>query len=187
MRILVLGESHYDFGLPAEEASELTNRVVLDHIHGAHRHKFLRNVSQVVLGLDAPESQAVGFWNAAAFYNYVQAYAGHSPGDRPAATAWQAAASPFLHVLDQLRPQLVLVCGIALWLHVRELPTNTEVIAYDPPFRRCRLWRAQTTSPCVAGVIRHPSGSRAFRSAEWYPHVQFYVSEARRIANAASR
>jgi hypothetical protein len=186
IKTLILGESHYRFDWPEERDHELTSYVVSEGVAGRPPTKFIRGVSEAVLGPKAsPSVELSAFWDGVAFYNYVQEYVGTGPRTRPTVEAWTSAELPFLNVMSQLRPQFVLVCGGQLWQHVRRLPGLTEAITYDPPKLRCRMWRKDTDAQCVAGRILHPS-SRGFTGAKWYPSVQHYIGRARDVCERGS-
>jgi ABC-type Fe3+-hydroxamate transport system substrate-binding protein len=51
------------------------------------------------------------FWDSVAFYNYVQEYAGESPDGTVTDEMWSKAKEPFLEVLEELKPDALLVLG----------------------------------------------------------------------------
>lgn len=72
--ILVLGESHYSFGLPPEKERGLTRLVIEEELEGKMRHRFMSGVTTALFGRAAVDdrSRFATLWNAMAFYNYVQ-------------------------------------------------------------------------------------------------------------------
>lgn len=175
LRILILGESHYSGPWYDGPDADVTRFVVRDVIAGHHRGPFFRNVRHV-MGEPLPWAD---FWNAVAFYNYIQEYVGTHARIRPKPEMWSDAADPLRHVLDTHRPDFVLVCGSTLWRHVRAIPAPTTDLEYTPPHTRCRGWTVNGTISCVAGMIQHPSYPR-FRRTDWLAPVATYLRRAAR-------
>ena len=121
-KLLVLGESHYDTwdnvkrDLPPQFTRECIE-YVLNREHAVAR--FWKYIEQALLN----ESRANGWapsggpalWSQIAFYNFVQSPV--NSGSRQAPTNEQFARSipPFRTLLEELRPERVLVCGKRLW------------------------------------------------------------------------
>lgn len=181
LRFLILGESHYGSEDTVERERSLTTRVVEDSLSGKKRHRFVSSVTKVVRGPAAVHADVETLFNASAFYNYVQAYAGPEAGHRPTPQAWQLSEPPFRSVLAELRPDLILVCGKALWEHVRDIDGLTSMPVQEPDDRRVRsrLFEAGDRLG-VGGMINHPA-SRGFRPADWYPRFQRYVKRAHEV------
>lgn len=147
-RILVLGESHY--GPAGTEHPDTTIEVVTHFTQGGARHAFFTKIAKLLLGLDetrwlGPELLAETFENVS-FYNYVPRFAGDYARQRPSPELWEAGRAPFRRVLEDLKPDLVIVLGKALNHHVPELPSGVH---------RC--------------AIQHPS--TGFSYSEWGPRV----------------
>lgn len=125
VRLLVLGESHY------EEVSEEREFRDVDaeptHTHemvirwGSRpeegRQVFFANLYTVLSGKpwapDDPELEA--FWNSIFFYNYVQKLVPGGARHAPSASMWTDAEKPFRAVLEEINPDAVLVLGQRLW------------------------------------------------------------------------
>lgn len=179
LRLLVLGESLYGRHESVERDRSLTHRVVEDHLRGRPRHRFVSTVAAVVAGVRPGDTNGEGaFWNAVAFHNYVQEYAGERARQRPREEAWAQGAPALREVLAELQPDLILVCGRALWEHLKQVDGLTsDPIQEDYDKRiRSRLFDAGGTK-VVGGMINHPV-SFGFRPAEWRPRVQRYVERA---------
>jgi len=175
VRTLVLGESHYTGAWNHCVDADLTSWVMRDVIAGGHHGPFFRNIYNVMLGAEpAVELSPERFWNGVAFYNYVQDFCGAKSRVRPTEAAWATGREPLAHVLRELRPQFVLVCGAALWYRVREVPAYHEVLVYKPPRVRARRWTTNGDTTCVAGQINHPS-SFGFRISDWTESVREYL------------
>lgn len=161
-RILVLGESHY--GPAGTEHSDTTIEVVTHFTQGGARHAFFTKIAKVLLGLDetrwlSPAMLAEVYENIA-FYNYLPMFAGDWARQRPSPELWEAGQGPFRRVLEDLKPDLVLVLGKELNHHVPQLP---------PGVHRC--------------PIQHPS--TGFSYAEWGPLVAKAMIEPARQSGMA--
>ena len=163
--LLILGESQYDTDLAAplpglrERDGLSTHRIVQDwgiDRPNAFFTKIIKLVSGQLQCMPTQEDKA-RFWDRVVFYNYVQWWM-PGPRSRPSQEMWQSAQGPFLRVLEECQPQIVLVLGKALagWL---------------PP------------TPGDIGLIRiaHPS-SKGFRYGEWIDRIR----EALPLSSAAS-
>lgn len=164
-RILVLGESHY--GPAGTEHPDTTIEVVTYFTQGGARHSFFTKIAKVLLGLDEksgwlePELLADVFDNVA-FYNYVPRFAGDYARQRPSSELWEAGQAPFHSVLENLRPDLVIVLGKALDHYVPELPSG---------IRRCPIQHPSTGfsytewGPKVAAALEGPGVTQAWTNA----------------------
>jgi hypothetical protein len=185
MRVLVLGESHYSFGLPADRQRGLTQLVIEEELDGKMRHRFISGVTSVLFDRGAVDDRArfATLWHALAFYKYVQEYAGDGPRKRPSDAAWQRAASPFRYVLAALKPDFVLACGRALYKRLKQVEGLTPYGEYgkdDDHRTRSRLIDIGAGRRGVLGMIYHPA-SFGFRGVEWQPRVREYLARARQV------
>lgn len=143
-RLLVLGESQYPGaeyvhlypgGAPTAACRSSTQEIVRD-LAIENRNRFFTKVAKIVLGLPAgrrlPSEVRVDFWERIAFYNYVQWWLGGARF-RPSPELWLAAQSPFLEVLSELRPHVLLVLGNELSRWLPTLPTEIEAVKIPHP------------------------------------------------------
>ncbi len=185
LRVLVLGESHYAFGLPVERERGLTRLVIQEELDGKRRHRFITGVMQALFGRDAVRDRArvVTMWNAMAFYNYVQEYVGDASRKRPSKAAWLRSAAPLRSVLSTLQPDFVLACGRALYEHLKLVDglTDDGEFGKDGDKRtRSRLIDLGEGRRGVVGMIYHPSWS-GFSAPEWRPRVREYLERANQV------
>lgn len=139
-RLLILSESQYDTdltepvsGLRARDGSS-THRIVQDwgiDRPNAFFTKITKLVSGRLQGIPSQEAKA-RFWHAVVFYNFVQWWL-PGPRSRPSQEMWQAARAPFLRVLEECAPQLVLVLGKGLASWLPPVPANIELIPIAHP------------------------------------------------------
>jgi hypothetical protein len=69
LRVLVLGESHYSFGLPVEKERGLTRLVIQEELDGKMRHRFISGATRALFDRAAVTDCArfSSIWNAMAF------------------------------------------------------------------------------------------------------------------------
>ena len=133
-RILVLGESHY--GNPYAATTDFTSDVVREYGQRT-RYAFFTKVAKVLLQKDKSawlsDVQRSEVWEHVAFYNYIQELVGDYSRQRPTYEMWLAAERPFLEVIAQLRPHLVLVLGTELARWIPALPAEITVCTIQHP------------------------------------------------------
>jgi hypothetical protein len=134
VRVLVLGESHY--GDESETRPTVTTEVVR-WLAQDERHAFFTKVSKVLLGLDGDtwlNDEARGeVWEHVAFYNYIQGFVSTDPRVRPTTEMWENSREPFLQVVRELNPQLILVLGIELGRNISAVNGDIEVCVIQHP------------------------------------------------------
>lgn len=166
-RLLVLGESHYhsDEALTGTTLTHMTREVV--ETYALRRpQRFFTNVTQVLAGRPKRQlswDELSGLWRSIAFYNYVPVIVAGDSRVRPTREMFEAGREPFLQVLNDLRPEGIVVCGFQLWDHmVRGLPEALRVGEYHPPFRQI--------GDATALRMKHPSAGYSWQT--WRPHVE---------------
>lgn len=184
LRLLLVGESHYDEGRPCppEEEAGFTAAVVRDWtVAATGPQPFFVKTFQTVTGRAAGWSDPAfaAFWNSVFFYNYVQTFMPGFAGDsRPAAADYEASHEAFHTVLADIRPDAVLVLGAQVWTH---MSSRGASLFADDADGLGRIWRYQAgAARPLAAHTRHPSGSRGFSPAKWAPRVGRFLDLARR-------
>jgi hypothetical protein len=138
LRLLILGESQYDTdedqprpGLPTEnaETQKIVQRLAIDK-----NTSFFTKITKLVRGYrhDFSSQEKADFWQRVAFYNFVQWWLPNTR-IRPTPEMWQAAQAPFLQVLEELKPHLVLVLGIDLAGGLPPFPVHIVKIPVPHP------------------------------------------------------
>lgn len=126
IRVLVLGESHY--GNKRDIRTTFTSDVIRQ-LAQTHRNSFFTKVAKVLYGFDQRTWLGNGpraeIWEHVAFYNYVQDLVGDGVRKRPTHRMWTVAAAPFLGILRELKPEVVLVLGESLNRHLPCFPAQT--------------------------------------------------------------
>lgn len=143
VRVLVLGESHY--ADESDVGNDYTQHVVETHAYCAGI-PFFSKLTAVLRGDTSYPTDEERFetWQNIAFYNYVQSIVGEGSRIAPTPEAWNAAQAPFLDVVQELKPDVILVLGSRLWDKVPNLPPEYPVV-----------WCG----------ITHPSGGMAYESS----------------------
>lgn len=161
-RTFLLGESHYCDQL-SEYAADITIRCTESHIHKQEKsNQFWTRMRRVILGPETKVTPEV-FWRSVAFYNFIQFSVGRTARIRPEPHMWADSIPAFDEVLDELRPEYVLVLGATLWgALAAHIPMSEE---------KDGVWsllhNGQRTS---IGYINHPS-SFGFSYARWHPEA----------------
>lgn len=180
-RLLVLGESHYQYESLEEnrrvedplDDPQLTRACVAGVIMREDWvGNFWKFVEQALLNVERCEMAVTGeaLWQSIAFYNFVQSSAGMGPRERPSEEAFDASRAPFRAVIDALRPERVLVCGKGMWERMEEAPS--ELYLHDDLqgyylANRKPVW-------CLATV--HPTSGR-YSWSRLHPIITAFLKE----------
>jgi hypothetical protein len=190
IRLLLLGESHYDDGDPPETDSKKMRSWTVDAVRdwavGSQRQRFFAN-TYVAVTSDrwAPDSSDVSaFWNSVYFYNYVQDSVGIAARQRPTREMWQRSHASFEAVVQRLRPDAILVLGRATWRNMADGELAAPLDMGSPPIREphCATYRYGSA---LAAHTPHPS-STGFSPRVWSPLVAALVDQAAKSRGRAS-
>jgi hypothetical protein len=155
-RLLVLGESHYwsDYQPMTPESTRDCVRDVIKRADWVNN--FWKFLEQAHLNVERHEMAASGdeFWNAIAFYNFVQVSVGEGPRQAPSWDNFVAAREPFAAVIAALKPERIYVCGKRLWGSMDDTP---EDLFLHDDLQGYRLPSGKVAW-CLARV--HPSSGR---------------------------
>ena len=179
-RVLLLGESHYagpdtKAGIgPQPGTKTFTSDGIRAWALGSRRHRFFTKVPRL-FDADPTVTQArEDFWAHVAFYNYVQQIVGDRGRMAPTDEMWASAATPFRDVLEDLRPQRVVVFGSRLWSRLPRGPQRLlGEVAGDPVHAEARS--LSNGDEVLFGMTAHPSSSR-FRYATWKPRIALLLA-----------
>ena len=183
-RLLVLGESHYDEW--GGEKNQLENesfftreciQEVLNRVGGA---SFWKTLEQALLNETRTNGWAANgghsLWDKLSFYNFVQSPVPGGPGARPKWTCFEESRKPFRAVLEQLRPDRILVCGKGLWKQMQETTQEGDYLHDDVQAYRLtdgtKVW-------CLATV--HPSSGR-YSWKRLYPLIMAFLDAPQKAA-----
>jgi hypothetical protein len=164
-----LGESHYNDwdGEPHVLDQDSTRCCVKDAVNRVGGARFWPIVEQALLNQErvdgwAPRGQDV--WHEGAFYNFVQSPV-KTANTPPTKKQFEDSAAPYLGLLEELRPERVIVCGKRLWSRMPE----TDLFLRDDVQAYC----LQDGTPVWCLAIRHPS--RAFNWRQWHPLISAFL------------
>lgn len=175
-RVLILGESHYEWSTSGDLQPDLTQICIKEQLDGSWTKAFWTNIVIAFTGNTPRLEDKKRFWHSVAFYNYVQESVGFGPRVRPSAEMWKRSEAPFVKVLENLKPDAMIVLGYKLWDNLP--PLNGEqgpLVPKAPPKHNDTWWfSTASSSRCLAFAIRHPSAG--FNGRDWYPRIQYVLS-----------
>lgn len=169
-RVLALGESHY-CAKASDSAPGITRDVILGLLdEDAEFEQYMNTYTKfakAMLGADTLTFEDKRrFWNSIAFYNYVQK---PMPAARiaPSKEDFSASAESFFDVLEELRPEVVIVWGSRLYNNLPRGGMQGDDLR-APDGRWVETWRyfLQDGSAVHVLPIMHPSA--AFSPEYWH-------------------
>jgi hypothetical protein len=184
--LLVLGESHYDEwdGETHILGNNFTRECVEAVCDRTDSARFWKMLEQALLNECRVDGWAphggTPLWDHLAFYNFVQSPVSGGPRSRPSKEAFEKSRKPFRAVIEQLRPDRVLVCGKILWRQMEEIPQGEDHLHAD--IRAYRLADG-TKVWCLATV--HPSGGYSWSS--WHEIIMAFLREPGEAAGLLPR
>lgn len=168
-RVMILGESHYQWEKAITPYPELTRQAIRDQVNDVYTFAFWTRVVSAFLGHKPDLSEKQEFWRSVGFYNYIQESAGFGPRVRPTPEMWTRSKPGFTEVLREHVPEVLIVLGYQLWNEIPDLGgAQDKPIEGAPQTQTWRypLGRGRT---CLAYGIRHPSSG--FTARTWQPHI----------------
>ncbi len=130
-RLMILGESHYNewSGQRHTLSYNMTKECVLETINREEGSTFWKYIEQAILNEYRTDGWAPSggkvLWEKLAFYNFVQKAVEGGPRKAPTWEQFQSSQAPFRAVLEELRPDLVWVCGKRLWWSMEKRDEDT--------------------------------------------------------------
>jgi hypothetical protein len=177
-RVLILGESHYEWLDNQTLTPDWTQRFIEAGFAG-EKQRFRTRVAAVLLGRPPVGEEIRAFWNSVAFANYIPVSVGKGPSARPDETMWAAAVPRFAALVAELKPNLLLVLGHPLWgrMHYTfSMDGHLEVHSNSVSEYRIWRYRLDPERTMLACAIAHPSRSFNFRT--WHPFVRDMLKAA---------
>ncbi len=169
-RILVLGESHYqwDENIAPPLSPDLTIECIEAQISGDETHPFWTKITNVFLGEVGWRSleEKEAFWHSIAFANFVQESVGFGPRERPKEDMWEKGRSAFLEMLSELHPHLIVVLGFELWENLPASEHKGPDMVNVPNDSKTTCFYPYPGGRALAFRMTHPSG-RGFKYADW--------------------
>ncbi len=154
-KLLIVGESYYltESDKRPEFTADLMQKITAAGSRSGGRIRFYRNLFHVITGMhprEATPDQWRALWENVAYYIYIQSTRLTAARMRPDKTEWAAAAQPFMTVLTQLQPEVVLFTGTQLCGHATKVGTQCTR-------RPGVLLPVGQTKQAYARCIYHPS------------------------------
>jgi len=175
LRIMILGESHYEWceKCQAEAISRekhLTAYCIAERLHRMHDPGQIQHwgkIENAFLGRRASPAERRDFWHSVAYYNFLQKAVGFGPRiPVNSAALWTEARAHFLTVIESLRPDFLAVAGARVW---SQLPPADGLLASLQAGGKTldrRSYRLSSGQLFSAGKIAHPSRGLG---ATWHP------------------
>jgi hypothetical protein len=179
--ILVVGESHYDWGgreVDVPNTSEVTRYVVGCWVAG-ERKRFSTVTTTIFIGRNPSPGEVAEFWGSVAFYNFVQSWVGDAARIRPEDSQWEGNEESFRAVLSELEPKVVVVLGNQNW---NNLPSFDDLGDHEPisagsVSSDAGYYATGPKTRALAVQTRHPSSGLDGRN--WTPLIRKAIAEAR--------
>lgn len=163
-KTLILGESNYTND-PSQFNKDMVYNCIQDDLTGGDPGGFCRfstKIRRIIFGREST-IEPKEFWDNAAFYNFVQFLVGSEARQRPAPDQWKNSIPAFEEIVSELKPDRVLVLGLANWKNLTFYIENEKTSDHTAILNVCNY-------SVVAGYINHPSSS--IRYATWQPIAQ---------------
>lgn len=191
LRLLIVGESHYDEGIKYSPAEQWEHTHYVVRRYGAEAREtttfFLRIAQTFIQGASTiPDDDYRAFWKRVCFCNYVQEFVPDKPGKNKVSKEMIRRSGPAFHeLLDDVRPNAVLVMSAAIW---EDMSAENVALETDDVGGIGRVYRyTYRDGTCLAAHTDHPRArfKNIYRPDVWRPRVQAFLDYAR--AALASR
>ena len=185
-RVLVLGESHYqwDENVPIDNWPTLTRDSVEEIISGHAQGRWTAFWTKIAVAFLNPPpghlptlEEKIAFWHSVAFYNYIQQCVGFGRDARPTREMWPQSLPAFQHLLDTThQPEVVIVLGRDNWWNIQSLNGQEGPSIAGARYEETR-WLQHAGGSCLAYGIEHPSHP-GFNGRYWHPFIMQALQEA---------
>jgi len=170
-RLLVLGESHYEWCKACwkagiERGHDLTCRVIVERIlrNDKESIQHWRNIEYALQRDPLDGLRRAAFWHGIAYYNFIQKTVGFFEGGgrppKPAQEMWDNGERAFKEVIRWLQPDIIVVLGFGLW---EKLPDEgvegklKPLTAAGKTLERCSYFDVGGNRTVIACRVRHPA------------------------------
>lgn len=175
-RVLVLGESHY-CAHESEAVPQLTINIIHHILNPNNEHEGFMNTytkfGRALAGKQQYDSDRQAVWNSVIFYNFVQVPISEAR-KAPKQQDFVDAEAPFLTVLEQYRPDCVIVWGSRLYNNLPHKGYQTEDLMLSDG-KNIETWAYKLASGHVVRLlpITHPSA--AFTPDYWNEAIHSFI------------
>lgn len=175
-RVMVLGESHY-CAHESEAVPQLTINIIHHILNPNNEHEGFMNTytkfGRALAGRDHYDKDREAMWNSVVFYNFVQVPISEAR-KAPEKQDFVDAESPYFTVLEQYRPDCVIVWGSRLYNNLPRKGYQTEdLIMRDG--KSIETWAYKLSSGHIVYLlpIIHPSA--AFTPEYWCEAIMNFI------------
>ena len=174
-RILVLGESHYqwDEDISLDHEPNLTIDCVTSQISDNGRYPretqaFWTNIVIAFLNRHPSDEDKYKFWHSVAFFNTIQESVGCRARVRPNDPMWEKGRLAFREVVSKYCPQFIAVLGYEHWNNLPEFDSGTGPTITDGNGNKEQTgYYDHCRGRALAFRLMHPS-SGGFSSWNWH-------------------
>lgn len=185
LRLLIVGESHYDEGIKYSPAEQWEHTHYVVRRYGAEAREtttfFLRIAQTFMEGVSAPPNDGYrAFWRRVCFCNYVQEFVPDTPGKNKVTKEMIRRSAPAFHeLLDDVRPNAILVMSAAVW---EDMSEENAALEADDVGGIGRVYRyGYRGGSCLVAHTDHPRArfKKTYRPEIWRPRVRAFLDYAR--------
>ncbi len=159
-RILIIGEAHY----ADDDAKRCLTRLVIQRQWQGEPYAYFTRILRVLTSAGDPIDRE-SFWNTVAFYNYVQRIVSGNARVPPSRRQWDEAHDVLPEVLEELRPDYVIVTGKRLWERLPAWSYGDPLTHRGKPWDMCE-GHLDSGHRFLSTFIYHPSSGGHFGGAE---------------------
>lgn len=193
-RLMVLGESHYDDKdknlkerMPVNNSDDInfTCNVIKNYLNNDFKFdrwmntftKFSSSLINKKLCRNNNIKDISKIWNSVIFYNYIQMIMGSSRV-APSEDAIKNSEGSFYSVINQYKPELLIVWGIRLWDYLpHDFWTDGKIIKEGSSVSDYGFYTLNDGSKVFCTYVKHPSGGYSW--SEVHKKISSYLSENR--------
>jgi hypothetical protein len=181
MRLLVLGESHYEYN-----DQKLTPMFTIECVRKAATEckydRFWTGIVSAFLGRSPSRSETAEFWSSVAFYDFVQESVGFGANKPPTPAMFRNAVPAFLEVLTLHRPKVIIVISERLWswLPSKECGHLGPTLTVGSEHKDTWWYPIGANEFALASRIHHPSKRGTWDFNEWHTWVNAGIEAANR-------
>jgi hypothetical protein len=187
VRLLIVGESHYEYDQLRWESGLLMPRETTQHILGEligpeqERRAHWTKIAIAVLGEKPRQSPPTGpvyeFWHAVAYFIFVQEAIGVDNRSRATDEMFSVSASAFIRLLSDTDPDLVLVFSRRVWRQVQpELSAHSRI---ENEASARYVAETGTRGSTLFVGLPHPRSALFGNARGWNPIVTDAIRQAR--------
>ena len=174
-RILVLGESHYqwDKNIPLDREPNLTRDCVISQISDPGKYEkeslaFWTKIVIAFLNRSPSDEDKHEFWHSVAFFNTIQESVGFGARVRPTDLMWKNGCLAFGEVVSKYCPEFIAVLGYEHWSNLPEFESGTgPTITGGDGNKEQTGYYDHRRGRALAFRLMHPSSGR-FSSWNWH-------------------